>query len=138
MGAPNTGGDSFASWGWDPEHWRQEQGQDLTLRQVRGYLEQAALSDVTQRLLLSEPVKTLLKQMKRLELVERVLCRKVPDSSTLETLKQVLVPESRIQTLLTTCHKHAGHPGTDRMLPLLQRNFYWPKMEQVVQTFVQS
>lgn len=125
----------FASWRWDPECWRQDQGQDLTLLQVCGYLEQGALPDATQRLLLSEPVKTMLK---RLELLEGVLCRKVQDSSTLETLKQVLVPESTIQTLLETCHKHAGHPGADRMLPLLRRNFYWPKMEQVVQTSVQS
>lgn len=97
VGAPTMGGDLFASWGWDPERQKQ----------VCGYLEQGVLPDVTQRLLLSEPVKTLLKQMKRLELVEGVLCRKVHDSSSLETLKQVLVPESRIQTLLETCHKHA-------------------------------
>ena len=30
VGAPNTGGDWFASWGWDPECWRLEQRQGST------------------------------------------------------------------------------------------------------------
>lgn len=88
-------------------------------------MEQGMLPNATQRLLLSQAVKTLLKQSKRLELVEGVLCRKLQDSLTLETVKQVVVPESKRQALLEACHKHIGHPGTDRMLSLLWRNFYW-------------
>lgn len=66
------------------------------------------------------------------------MCRKIQDPSTLEILTQVLVPESRTQALLETCHRHAGHPGVDQMLPLLRRNFYWPQMEQTIRTFIQN
>lgn len=130
--------DCFTSWGRDPDRWRTAQRDDPTLRQIGGHLEQGELPAAVQRLSLTQPVKRLWNQWRRLALFEGVVCRKVYDSSTLETLKQVLFPKSKIQALLDTCHKQAAHPGTEQMLSLLRRNFYWPQMEQVVQHYAQN
>lgn len=95
---------------------------DPDINRIQGYLEQGELPDATQRQLLPQPVKRLLNHWRRLELVEGVVCRRVQDSSTLETLKQIVIPDSEIHALLEVCHKQAGHPGTERMLALLRRN----------------
>lgn len=93
---------------------------------------QGGFPDATQRLLLPKPVKRLINQWRRLELVETVVWQKVQDLLTLETLKQVVVPVSKTHALLEACQKHAGHPGTDWM------KFYWPHMEQAVQVVGQE
>lgn len=136
--APDMEKDCFTSWGRDPDRWRTAQRDDPTLRQIGGHLEQGELPAAVQRLSLTQPVKILWNQWRRMALFEGVVCRKVYDSSTLETLKQVLFPKSKIQALLDTCHKQAAHPGTEQMLSLLRRNFYWPQMEQVVQHYTQN
>lgn len=92
MDAPDTGGNSFASWGWDFEHWRLEQGKVPVLCQIWGYLEQCGLTDNIKRLLLPQPVKRLINRWRRLELVGCVCVSETKDSLTLETLKQVVVP----------------------------------------------
>ena len=136
--APGTEKDHVASWGWDPDHLRMAQRKDSALRQIGDYVEQGELPPAAQRLSLTQPIRNLLSQWRRLALFEGVVCRGMQDSSTLETLKQVLVLVSNIQALLETNHSQAGHPGTEWMPSLLWRNFNWPQMEQVVQHYTQN
>ncbi|GJR81377.1 putative nucleotidyltransferase, ribonuclease H [Tanacetum coccineum] len=44
------------------------------------------------------------------------------------------------RAILKECHdsKWAGHPGITRMLALVEGTYYWPRMEDDVETFVRT
>uniref|UniRef100_A0A3B3IDF7 Gypsy retrotransposon integrase-like protein 1 n=1 Tax=Oryzias latipes TaxID=8090 RepID=A0A3B3IDF7_ORYLA len=128
----------FNGWGWNPGLWRLEQQRDPTVCQVRDYLTQGGLPGAAERRALSQPIKRLLQQWRRLEIIEGVLCRRVRDSSTYETLQQVVVPNNKTAALVEFCHQNSGHPGADRMLTTLRRNIYWPQMEKTVQGYIKA
>ena len=68
----------------------------------------------------------------------------VSDSSDADGLarERIYVPHSGTVRLevLKALHESpvAGHPGRDRMLDLLHRSVYWPKMAKEVKAFVAS
>jgi len=50
------------------------------------------------------------------------------------------VPEELIREIMESEHdtKVAGHMGQDKTIELIQRNFWWPKMNERIIDFVQS
>ena len=127
-----------ASWGWDPERWRRVQAEDPALCKVKEYLERGRLPSAPERQSLALPVKRLLSHWRRLELRDGVVCRNVQDSQTFETLKQIVIHAAQAQPLWEAYHQQAGHPGLERSLSLMKRNFYWPRMEETVHAWIQA
>ena len=97
------------------------------------------MPNATERQSLALPVKRLLNYCKQLELKEScVVCRNVQDSQTLETLQHIITPATQAKSLWEAYHQQAGHPGLERILSLLKRNFYWAQMEEAVHTWIQA
>ncbi|KAK7925039.1 hypothetical protein WMY93_007349 [Mugilogobius chulae] len=130
--------DPPSSRGWDVDRWRSLQAEDPDLCKIKKHLEQGMLPNATERQSLMPPAKTLLRHWKKLELRSGVVCRTVQDPQTLETLHQIVVPISQAQLLWTAYHERMGHPGLEKSLALLRRNFYWPQMEELVNTWLSA
>ncbi|KAG1936037.1 interleukin-1 receptor accessory protein-like 1-A [Pimephales promelas] len=127
-----------SSWGWDPGRWRELQQRDADLGQLLLYLRQGNMPRAEERRSQTVGVRQLLRQWKRLQLREGVICRSRRDPRTQETVHQVVVPEGQVSELLNAYHTHTGHQGQERTLSLLRRYFHWPRMEKKVEEFVQS
>lgn len=136
--APGTLRDVPSSWGWDPGRWRRLQQGDADLCQVTSYLRQGYMPRAEERRAQTAGVQQFLRQWKRLQLREGVICRSMQDPRTQETVQQVVVPEGQVSELLTAYHTRTGHQGQEKTLSLLRRYFYWPRMEKEVEEFIQS
>ncbi|KAF4099706.1 hypothetical protein G5714_019832 [Onychostoma macrolepis] len=117
--------DTPSGWEWDPQHWRDLQGQDAVLRKVLNYVEAGSLPLRAERLAQPKDVQKLLGHWNRLCLKEGVLCRLRQDSETQEMVQQIVVPQTQKQSLLEAYHSQMGHQGVET-LSLLQRHFSWP------------
>jgi hypothetical protein len=53
---------------------------------------------------------------------------------------KIVVPSPLIQEAIAAHHDalHAGHPGQDKTLELISRNFWWPSLKSDVTQFVQN
>ncbi|KAG1960358.1 interleukin-1 receptor accessory protein-like 1-A [Pimephales promelas] len=138
VGAPGAPEPVPSSWGWDPGRWRELQQRDADLGQLLLYLRQGNMPRAEERQTQTVGVRQLLRQWKRLQLREGVICRSRRDPRTQETVHQVVVPEGQVSELLNAYHTQTGHQGQERTLSLLRSYFHWPRMEKKVEEFVQS
>ena len=81
---------------------------------------------------LGKDVKVLLKQLKKLSIVEGVLTRKTV------SLKQVVLPEEFRHLVYTELHDKLGHLGPKRVLEQSRKRFYWPRMKNHIEHYVQK
>ncbi len=115
-----------ASWGWDPQRWKERQEGDAGLMAIRSWLAQGLWPEVAERRAQTGVVRKLLGQWERLYLRDGVVCRSIRDPVLGETVCQVVVPEGEIQALLQAYHTQLGHQGPERTVSLLRRHFHWP------------
>ncbi len=127
-----------ASWGWDPQRWKERQEGDAGLMAIRSWLAQGLWPEVAERRAQTGVVRKLLGQWERLYLRDGVVCRSIRDPVLGETVCQVVVPEGEIQALLQAYHTQLGHQGPERTVSLLRRHFHWPGMETFVNSFIRK
>ena len=54
-----------------------------------------------------------------------------PFNST-ETISMFIVPARKRQAAIDSCHRSAGHQGSDRTLSLMKERFWWPGMSRAL------
>lgn len=74
----------------------------------------------------SRDLHLILKEWKRLELIDGLLYRKRLSEN--EEVKQFVLPELLRSAVLHDLHDEMGHLGVERTLELTRSRFYWPKM----------
>ena len=72
----------------------------------------------------SKEVKLLCRQWDKLVVMNNTLHRQVGEGPS--KLKQLVIPSSHRDHVLTSLHDSLGHPGRDKMTALLKQRFYWP------------
>lgn len=55
-----------------------------------------------------------------------------------EEVMQLVLPKKYHNVVLRSVHNESGHLGTERILELLRKRFYWPRMSQDVEQHVKS
>lgn len=116
--------------GWDPEHWRQKQQGDLTLRRLAEYVIRGTRPTKEERRQESAAVLRLMQQWPRLQHLEGVLIRRVLDAATHEVYNQILIPLQERRPTWEAFHEKNGHLGVAKTLSVLRRSVYWPQMEK--------
>ena len=81
---------------------------------------------------LSKNVKIMLKQAKKLSIVDGVLIRKTAN------FVQIVLLEMFRQLVYTELHEKLAHLGPDRVLELARRRFYWPRMKNDIENYVRK
>ena len=76
-------------------------------------------------------------QLKSLQLLDGILCRKFETAHNQVVLQQI-VPPSMTQEILSACHSSptAGHLGVAKTSEKLKERFYWPGLQEDTKLFV--
>ena len=82
----------------------------------------------------------LVKNKKRLEVVNNVLYRKFFDNTGRVLFKQIVVPSETTLPIIRTVHGDPmqGHPGATKMLVELRKRYYIPNLSEHVSNFVSN
>ena len=70
-------------------------------------------------------------QLKRLQLLDGILCRKFETADNQVVLQQI-VPPSMTQEILSACHSSptTGHLGVAKTSEKIKQRFYWPGIQE--------
>ena len=76
-------------------------------------------------------------QLKSLQLLDGILCRKIETADNQVVLQQI-VPPSMTQEILSACHSSptAGHLGVEKTSEKIKQRFCWPGMQEDTKLFV--
>ena len=76
-------------------------------------------------------------QLKSLQLLDGILCRKFETAENQVVLQQI-VPPSVTQEILSACHSSptAGHLGVAKTSEKIKQRFYWPGLQEDTKLFV--
>ena len=80
----------------------------------------------------SKITKLLARQRSKLYFKGNILMRKT------KTLEQIVMPEIYKNLVYQELHTNLGHIGSDRVLDLARRRFYWPNMQKDIEFFVRN
>lgn len=108
--------------------WVMEQQADPDLQTAKRYVEQGLHPRTLGHHNLTTGAARLLKQYKRLCVHEGVLCRKLIDPNTHESILQIVCPDSKRHEVWRQHHEAAAHAGAGRIMPSLRRRFFWVDM----------
>ena len=113
-------------------NWTKEQRLDPNLGVIIRLIESGQLTKRKLQGKDSSEVKSFLRNKKSLKLVKDVLYRKSfsNNSTSKNTLWQLVVPKLFRERALLGCHDDVGHQGILRTLSLLRERFYWPGMQE--------
>ena len=80
----------------------------------------------------------LVKNRKRLEVVNKVVYRNFVDNTGRVLFKQIVVPPETMMPIISTMHGDPmqGHPGASKMLVELRKRYYIPNLSEHVSKFV--
>ncbi|XP_061593076.1 uncharacterized protein LOC133457765 [Cololabis saira] len=78
----------------------------------------------------------LLRERKKLELIDGVLYRKRQSANT--STYQLVLPRELRELVLKSLHDEMGHLGVERTLDLARDRFYWPKMSSTVEEKIRA
>ena len=81
---------------------------------------------------LSRASRLLLSQFRKLSLVNGVLMRNTSKSN------QIVLPKAYHQLVYRELHQKMGHLGSERVVELARKRFYWPYMQRDIEFFVQK
>jgi len=73
-----------------------------------------------------KPARKLLREWKRIEEEEHLLYRVIQLRG--QTVKQLILPESLKNDVLTSLHDDLGHQGVEKTIALIRNRCYWPGM----------
>ena len=72
----------------------------------------------------------MIKQSHKLKLVKDVLIRSTSEDN------QIVLPSSMQDVVYTELHKKMEHLGTEKVVELAKRRFYWPEMYKDIDTYI--
>lgn len=108
----------------------------LTL-QLRNFCERNMKPTFPQRKMLSPQCVNLLRQWDRITREHGLMYRIVQDPK-LGELKQLLLPATLKEKVITSLHDDMGHQGLERSLQLIRERCYWPKMYSDVENWIKN
>ena len=76
--------------------------------------------------------KILLKQMKKLKIENGLLYRNTTN------FKQIVLPKTFHQMVYTELHENLAHLGSEKVLDLAKRRFYWPRMQNHIEFYIRK
>ena len=97
---------------------------------VHGMVERKTVPTREQRSNASKPLRNLFKHFRKLSLHDGVLFR------TWRGKKQLVLPSVYRPVVLKELHDSMGHVGSDKVMALLRPRFFWPYMQQEVESYV--
>ena len=116
----------------DKFHIIKEQISDDVISPVYKMLKNGTKIEKTERKKLSRDSKFLLKQWKKLEIENGVLVRKT------KNLTQIVLPKVFHQLVYTELHENLAHLGSEKVLDLARKRFYWPRMQHHVEFYIKK
>lgn len=75
----------------------------------------------------------MLREWDRLKEQDGVLYRLIEEPDTRIPTQKVIVPPAHTRGLLVEYHQAAGHMSAEKVLSILQKRFFWPRMSKEVQ-----
>lgn len=111
--------------------WKRAQRADSEVSRLWLYMDRGRGPSPRERAAEGRPTQALLREWDRLCEERGLLCREVWDK-TGEKIKQVVVPQCLQKQVLLWLHDRAGHLGTEKVLPVARRRFFWRGMAKDV------
>ena len=81
---------------------------------------------------MKKDVKILLKQWRKLRIVNGVLMRETAN------FNQIVLPEKFRRMVYSELHEKLAHLGSERVLELARKRFYWPRMKNSIEFFIRN
>ena len=116
--------------------WPKEQLADPDLARVIYWFKRGYYPDKFELQNESPVVLKILREWKRLDLVNNVLYRHTVLDG--EDVRQLVLPSHFRSEVLKQLHDDVGHQGRDRTLSLVRQRFYWPGLESDVEEKVKN
>lgn len=123
--------------GYSKADLRQFQETDPTLHVFRKFWSRKRKPTYQERMELSKPVLSLLKQWKKIKEKEGLLYRVVEDVHNGEC-HQILLPTCLTEQVLRSIHDQLGHQGIERTMSLLKPRCFWGGMYEDVEKWVKN
>ena len=116
---------------------RQAQRKDEALSKIFEWIERGKVPTPQELRGLPRLAWQLNNQLKKLQLLDGILCRKFETADN-EVLLQQIVPPSMTQEIFSACHPSstAGHLGVTKTPEKIQQRFYWPGLQDDTKLFV--
>jgi len=112
------------------------QGRDPEIPLVVRFLNSNTEPTPVERAEMARSTLQLLRERKKLEVIDGLLCRKI--SLFGEDCVQQVVPAAGQERALWLAHDRCGHQGPERTLELLRRRCYWPSMSRDTYQYVRE
>ena len=109
-----------------------EQMNDDVIGPIYKIVEAGVRVEKAERTMLKRESKILLKQLRKLKVVDGVLVRET------KTTKQIVLPKVFHQLVYTELHEKLAHLGSEKVFELARMRFYWPKMENDISFYVRK
>ena len=109
---------------------KKEQQEDRVIGDVYRFVKEKKKVTAKDTKNLDKEVKILLRQLKKLEIVDGVLKRKTAK------FEQIVLPEKFHKLVYVELHEKLGHLGPDRVLELAKKRFYWPRMKESIEKYI--
>ena len=110
---------------------------DPTIKEFMKFWEKGTKPTLDERRRLSHQCVTLLRQWNRITRDQGLIYRTVEDPK-LGELKQLLLPATLREKVITNLHDDTGHQGIERTLQLMRERCYWPKMYSDVENWIKN
>lgn len=123
--------------GYSKAELSQFQETDPTLSVFRKFWRRKKKPTHQERVELSKPVLSLLKQWKKIREKEGLLYRVIEDGHT-GKCHQMLLPACLTEQVLKSVHDQLGHQGIERTLSLLKQRCFWGGMYKDVENWVKN
>lgn len=123
--------------GYTKDELREFQKVDPTIAALKGFWDHKRKPTKQERIGLSQPALSLLKQWDRIIEKEGLLYRVIDDVFHGECL-QLLLPACLVERVLRSVHDQMGHQGVERTLGLLKQRCYWVGMYDAVEKWVKT
>ena len=111
---------------------KKAQLEDEVLEPVYRIVEAGTKLTVKEMKQMGKSVKIMLKQAKKLSIVDGVLVRKTA------SLAQIVLPEKFRSLVYSELHEKLAHLGPERVLELARQRFYWPRMKNDIENYVRK
>ena len=118
--------------------WREEQGIDPSLSKIVTLIRTEKLASYECQKTDPDDLKGLLRQRKELFLDNGLLYSKAYFKTTNKLVHQFIMPIKFCKCTVMVCHDDYGHLGMDRVLVLLQEQYFWPKMSEDVRVYIRQ
>ena len=118
--------------------WREEQLIDPVLKKVIDLIRGKEMSSYNCTGTDPSDLKGFVRLRKDLFLENGLLYRKAYFKATNKQVYQFVMPTQFRKRTVTVCHEDYGHLGMDRVLVLLQEQYFWPKMSDDVRKYIRQ